>query len=128
MTPGNPKMELRDPENQEDGDPEVRDGNKGRRERETERQRGRCREKSESRGTGPGQPQRDGEGNRRAWETEKHQRLRIIQTQGHTARPRPQRKALRSQEWGAQGERRMERERWMQWKGGRVVRVQTQPQ
>lgn len=38
MTPGNPKMELRDPENQEDGDPEVRDGNKGRRERERDKE------------------------------------------------------------------------------------------
>lgn len=30
LTPGNSVMELRDPENHEDGDPEVRDGTQGR--------------------------------------------------------------------------------------------------
>lgn len=39
-TPGDPEMELRDPENHEDGDPEVRDGSQGRkRQREAEMQK-----------------------------------------------------------------------------------------
>lgn len=36
LTPGDPDMELRDPENHEDGDPEVRAGRRGK-----GRQRGR---------------------------------------------------------------------------------------
>lgn len=33
LTPGDSDMELREPENHEDGDPEVRDGRQGERER-----------------------------------------------------------------------------------------------
>lgn len=37
-TPGVSEMELREPENHEDGDPEVRDGRQGKRERDAEKQ------------------------------------------------------------------------------------------
>ena len=79
LTPGDSDMELRDPENHEDGDPEVRAGRRG-------KGRQRCRKTESEIDT-----RRDSEQTQRAMEEtgkQKHQRPRMTQTQGYTARPR----------------------------------------
>lgn len=101
LTPGDPDMELRDPENHEDGDPEVRDGRRG---------KGRQRpEKQSQRQTRGGTVSRCTGNNGRDRETEKRQRPRVTQTQGHTARLRPLKKWAQK-ERTKHRMRRMERE------------------
>lgn len=66
LTPGDSEMELRDPENHEDGDTEVRDGTQGRKKaRERERQ---CRDRV--RDGGEVGPEADAEGQKETLKTQ----------------------------------------------------------
>lgn len=133
LTPGNPKMELRDPENQEDGDPEVRDGTQGGRERDRQTDKEVDAERNgvgERRGAGQGaaaggrRRSRGTWGNREALETQNDTNPRT-----HSKTKAPE-KGAQEQRMGSPGrEEDGERERWVEWKGGEghVMWVKTQP-